>query len=274
MAMFKDDAIVLRSVDFSETSLILALFTKNFGKVRVIAKGGRRLKSPFESSLDLLNHVRVQLIHKNSDALDILTESRLVHRFRASRENYAGIYAGYAALELADAMTEEGNFDGDAENVFELLRLSILDFEKGTYVMRSLLRFEWILLELLGHRPSLSLCVECGETVLPDAKGRVFFGHLDGGVLCERCREGRGQIALVHHDALETLEQLSAIENPASLEEEYRLRRWTQLDLQRRALGEARGLTNDYYSHLLGRRPKLYGQLSLIAKFDRKDEGE
>jgi DNA repair protein RecO (recombination protein O) len=52
------DAVVLRTVDFSETCLILTLFTRQFGKIEALAKGGRRLKSPFESALDILTRIR------------------------------------------------------------------------------------------------------------------------------------------------------------------------------------------------------------------------
>ena len=59
--MDQTDGIVLRAVDFSETSLILAIYTQDFGKISAIAKGGRRLKGPFESSLDLLCRVRLSV---------------------------------------------------------------------------------------------------------------------------------------------------------------------------------------------------------------------
>jgi len=47
MAAEKAQALVLRTTDWSETSRIATLWTREFGKVRVLAKGGRRLKSNF-----------------------------------------------------------------------------------------------------------------------------------------------------------------------------------------------------------------------------------
>ncbi len=78
----KATAIVLRTVEFSETSLILTLFTREFGKVRGLAKGARRLKSAFESALDLLALCRIVFLRKSSEALDLLTEAKLLRRFR------------------------------------------------------------------------------------------------------------------------------------------------------------------------------------------------
>jgi DNA repair protein RecO (recombination protein O) len=52
MAAEKARAIVLRTTDWSETSRIATLWTREFGRVRVLAKGGRRLRSAFENALD------------------------------------------------------------------------------------------------------------------------------------------------------------------------------------------------------------------------------
>ena len=76
-------ALVLRVVEFSETSSIVTLLTREFGKVRGLAKGARRPKGPFESALDLLSLCRIVFLRKSSDALDLLTEAKLEWRFRA-----------------------------------------------------------------------------------------------------------------------------------------------------------------------------------------------
>src|SRR5512143_2186053 len=95
MSSEKATAIVLRTVEFSETSLILTLFTREFGKVRGLAKGARRLKSAFESALDLLALCRIVFLRKSSDALDLLTEAKLLRRFRPAGRDLLSLYAGY-----------------------------------------------------------------------------------------------------------------------------------------------------------------------------------
>ena len=74
----KATAIVIRTIEFSETSLVVTLFTREFGKIGALAKGARRLKSPFEAALDLLALCRVVFLHKSSEALDLLTEAKLL----------------------------------------------------------------------------------------------------------------------------------------------------------------------------------------------------
>src|SRR6516165_4049037 len=107
MAAEKALALVLRTTDWSETSRIATLWTREFGKVRVLAKGGRRLKSNFESALDLLTVCSIVLLRKSSGGLDLLTEARVVRRFPRLRTDLPALYAGYYIAELLADWTEE-----------------------------------------------------------------------------------------------------------------------------------------------------------------------
>src|SRR5262245_23197529 len=104
----KTRAIVLRLVEFSESSLVATLFTEDFGKVGALAKGARRAKSAFEGALDLLALVRIVFLRKSSDSLDLLTEARLERRFRSAERDLQGLYAGYYVVELLAELTDTG----------------------------------------------------------------------------------------------------------------------------------------------------------------------
>src|SRR5690349_23376116 len=107
MASEKTRAIVLKLVEFSETSCVVTLFTEDFGKVRALAKGARRPKGPFESALDLLALCRIVFLRKSSDTLDLLTEAKLERRFRPPVGCLGSLYAGYYVAELLGAMTDD-----------------------------------------------------------------------------------------------------------------------------------------------------------------------
>ncbi len=254
------DALVIRTVDFSETSLIVSLYTKEFGKIEALAKGGRRLKSPFESSLDILAQIRVTFLQKRGDALDLLTESKLVKRFRVTNVNLAGLYAAYYVAELVDLLTDLGDVNPTIYN----LAVGVLGrLEQGQFVQRSLLRFEELLLRAIGQQPSLRHCVECGAKIdLETTTRRVHFGHLDGGVLCHNCVRGHSPVVSVNVESLRALEMLA---NPKLSHAQ-----WTGFELSRGSLGELRGLHNNYLSHLIGRKPRLHDWLKFIAKNDRE----
>jgi len=246
----KTDAIVIRTVDWSETSLVLTLFTRDFGKVRGLAKGGRRLKGPFESALDLLGLCRIVFLRKSSEALDLLTEAKLVRRFRPAGRNLSSLYAGYYVAELLDGLTDD--YDPHRE-LFELADETLQALSAGEPVGRWTLRFELCALRILGHLPSLDRCVECGVEVPPT--GRVAFGQLDGGVLCARCREGKQQVATVNGGTLRVLAQMAQAHGQI----------WRRMEIKPNSLGEVRGLVNGYLCNLLGRKPRLHEYLGLLS---------
>ena len=107
MSAEKAQALVLRTTDWSETSRIATLWTREFGKVRVLAKGGRRLKSNFENALDLLTLCRIVFLRKSSTSLDLLTEARVEERFPRLRSDLPALYAAYYIAELLSDWTED-----------------------------------------------------------------------------------------------------------------------------------------------------------------------
>ncbi len=251
MPIEHSEAIVIRTVDFSETSLVLTLLTREFGKIRGIAKGARQLKNSFDSSLDLLTRISVSLIRKNSDALDLLTEAKLISRFNVGGSGIPGLYAGYFLAELLQITLE----DGEAmPELYDLTAETLSRFEEGKDVEEHLYRFQWNLMALLGERPSTDCCVACGRPI--DFRKEIQAGRstgfslLDGGAVCAQCRQTHGfrQLALV--DPL-TLNWFSRLEDtaPPSLPRRENVRR------------EIRSVTDWMIDAKCGRIPKTRNQI-------------
>jgi DNA repair protein RecO (recombination protein O) len=249
MSSEKTDAIVIRLVEFSESSVIVTLFTRDFGKVSGLAKGARRPKSAFESALDLLAVVRIVFLHKSSDALDLLTEAKLHRRFRAATRDLSRLYAGYYVAELLGDLTDH---DDPHPELFDAADAALLALDGDGEIAAIIVRFELTLLRLVGHLPELETCIECGTPIA--STGRVSFGHLSGGVLCAKCRSGKRQVASVSAETIAMLRRLSQDEGS-----------WSASRVERERLGESRGLLNQYLANLLGRRPRMYAWLSAIA---------
>src|SRR5437762_11726775 len=102
----KSLALVIRTTDWSETSRIATLWTREFGKVRVLAKGGRRLKSNFETALDLLTICNVVFLRKGPETLNLLTEAQVAGRFRELTKNLQALNSAYCLAELLSHWTE------------------------------------------------------------------------------------------------------------------------------------------------------------------------
>ena len=138
MSAEKSLGIVLRVVDFSETSCVVTIFTRDCGKVRGLAKGARRPKGPFESALDLLALVRLVFLRKSSDALDLLTEAKLERRFRGAERGLARLYAGYYVAELLDALTDD---DDPHPELFDAAEQALRALESAVPTAPMVLRF-------------------------------------------------------------------------------------------------------------------------------------
>lgn len=204
MAAEKTTGIVLRVIPFSETSCIVTMFTRDFGKVTTMAKGARRPKSPFEAALDVLALCRIVFLNKNSDAMGLLTEAKLERRFRSATRSLDRLYAGYYIVELLNSMTDDGDphpelFELSTQVIRQIDSSEISDEEVGF----ALLNYELKMLSILGHLPMLTKCVSCGREKTTIA--RVSFGLNAGGILCGGCRGGESNIVSLSPEGLQFL---------------------------------------------------------------------
>jgi DNA repair protein RecO (recombination protein O) len=242
----KANAIVLRVIEFSETSAIVTMFTREFGKISGMAKGARRPKGPFEHALDLLAQCRIVFLRKSSGALDLFTEAKLVRWFRPRGRDLASLYAGYYVAELLIELTHD--YDPHAE-LYDAAVETLASLSAGGPVAPVVLRFELVALRVLGHLPSFAACAECG-VALPKS-GRVSFGLLAGGVLCDKCRIGKRKLVSVSAAVLETLARFAEMNGEAS----------EIAEIPAGVRGELRGVLNNYLAHLMGRRPRMHQYL-------------
>jgi DNA repair protein RecO (recombination protein O) len=244
VAAVRTTAIVLRSVDVFETSKVLTLFSRDLGKVSALAKGARRLKSPFASGLDLLSVCDIVLLHKASDALDLLTEAVLVERHEPFRRDLAALYAGYYVAELLHDLTDHHD---PHPRLFDAALVTLRHLGEPLLRARRVLRFELACLRELGHMPALEACVHCGDPV--DTTGEaVAFGLATGGVLCPGCRPGQPHVATLSG---RTIGALRALSEPGDS--------WRGSGLP---IGAARSTIGAVISHLMGRRPRMLSYLS------------
>lgn len=252
----KTGAIILRVFEFSETSCVVHLYTREFGKVAAIAKGARRPKSPFEGAMDTLAIVSAVLIHKSSsEALDILTEARLERRFRGAAKSLATMYAGLYIVELLRELTTHGDrqteiFDLSVETIGRLDR----EFRQSAQpvppasVGGVVLQYELSLLKMVGHAVAITRCAECADRI--DGSNRVPFEIQSGGCLCSRCRQGKRSLISLSSQAWQTLQQVDA-----SIENGSNQAPWSAEPGPH--LGEVRPIMNQVLAHVAGRKLSL-----------------
>jgi DNA repair protein RecO (recombination protein O) len=198
---YKTEAVVLRSLRFSEADRILHLYTRDRGRIGAIAKGIRKTKSRFGARLEPLSHVELML-HEGSGELQTVTGASLVASHHATRENAYRLAAG---LIGAEAMLRLYNEPEANERAFTALArfLDLLDETPPGAARPELdplaLSFQLKLLWLSGYLPHVTACVECGGQDL------IGFSPRAGGAVCGT--HGSGSFSL-SPEGLAGIEQL------------------------------------------------------------------
>ena len=251
MAAEKALALVVRGTDWSETSRISTLFTREFGKVRALAKGGRRLKSNFDVAFDLLSVCEIVFLRKASGGLDLLTEAQLVERFPPLRKDLASLYAGYYVAELLS----DGTQDYDPHpSLFDAALATLRSLgEPGAKPAFAALRFELVWLHELGYSPRLDVCAACDTPIVPGAV-KLAYSPSAGGVVCSTCAQVFADRRPLSSPALVALRELTAGDEAGP-------------ELPQAVRTELRGLLGQVVSYVLGRRPRL---LAYIEAADRR----
>ena len=233
MPMERAEALVLRTTDWSESSRIATLWTRERGKVRALAKGGRRLRSAFENALDLLTHCGIVLLHKTTGGLDLITEAQVIEVFPRLRCDLQAYYGGcYLAELLADGTQDLDPHPG----LFDAALVALRQLGAGPPVGRVLGVFEMAWLRESGVQPVLDVCAGCGGK--PTCEDLSFSCEM-GGIVCPACRSGlreRRAISPLVWQALREVES-EAVRGEA---------------LPR----EVRAVLEQYVCYHLGRRPR------------------
>ncbi len=205
---YRVEAIVLRRVDFGEADRVLVLYTRDRGKVPVVAKGVRRISSRMAGHLELFTHAELQLA-KGAN-LDVVTQADTRNPFRGVREDLTRTSTAYLVAELTDALTEEAL---EHQELFELLVTTFEALATGDDPRLIAVHFQVRLLDVAGFRPVLMHCVACQTDLMP---GRNAFSAFLGGALCPRCGPTEPSARPIDSDVLKVLRNLQRVELPGS----------------------------------------------------------
>jgi DNA repair protein RecO (recombination protein O) len=194
---FHAEAVVLRHNDWGEADRILVLYTREMGKIRAIAKGVRKIRSRKAGHLEPFT--RVHLYMARSRDLPIITQAETVEAYQPLREDL--LRTGYAAylIELLDRFTSE---EGENRQLYTLLTDSLARLAADPIPWLVVRYYEIRLLDLLGFRPELFSCLNCGKPIQAEDQ---FFSYQAGGVLCPSCGSSQLTAQPVSMEALKYL---------------------------------------------------------------------
>lgn len=177
--LYRTEAIVLSRRDFGEADRILTLFTPDHGKLSVIAKGSRRTKSRSGPHLDVLARSLIDLA-KGRD-LDVVTSAQGIEMHERLRHDLDAFCAASYLAELVQHFSQE---DQEQSALYDLLKQSLAIVNEGIDTWLVIRHFELGLLSLLGYRPELYTCVNCGAEI---TAGVNSWSPSLGGMLGPAC---------------------------------------------------------------------------------------
>lgn len=172
----KIEGIVISEYPFEESSKIIKVFTKS-GIISIIAKGAKRLKSPFFSVTSKLSYGIFNINYKEN-GLSNLLDVDVLNDYRNIKKDIVKIsYATYITELITKAYKHESN-----SNIFDLYIQSLDKISEGydSLVITNILRLK--LLDYLGIRPIIDKCVECGNTT-----DIATISSYYGGYICKNC---------------------------------------------------------------------------------------
>ena len=191
MAILRTEAVVMKGWKLGETSKILSLFTRDFGKVKVVAKGGRGSKSKFKGCLEPLTHLRIFYYDKRTRDLQLLSQADLIDPHLHIIGNVKKTILSLAIIELVDrAVVGEEPFP----QIFDLLVSTLQSIDEAKGFFEALVWFfESHFIELMGYKPTWDTCLSCKTSL--GADGGYFQPH-SGGLCCNRCGSEKGGLVI------------------------------------------------------------------------------
>lgn len=200
--LYRTEAIILRRSNLGEADRLLTLLTPNRGKLRVIAKGARKITSRKGGHVELFNQVKVLLARSRGD-LDILTQIETIEPWRALRSELTrSTYAHYAA-ELIDRFAEQGSAQPE---LYDLMHNTLSWLSTSNDLPMTARYVELQLLTLTGFQPQVFQCVGHGEPLEEIADGETYgWSARDGGVICPSHAVDRSDISRLSLRALKVL---------------------------------------------------------------------
>lgn len=178
MGLYKIEGVVLRRRNLGEADRLVTVFSRDRGKLTVVARGSRRPKSRLGGRLEPSTRFRALVAEGRS--LDIVSQVDVLDAHAPLREDLERMGAASVILELTDRALADRHPHPD---VYRLL-LAALDLVRTGPPGLAWVWYAARLLVLTGHRPSTRRCVVCGER----ARGPLAWSAARGGILHAACR--------------------------------------------------------------------------------------
>lgn len=252
---YRTEAVALHATPFAEHDRLIVLYTRSAGKLRVLAKGVRRITSRLAAHVDLFSHASLFLVHGRT--FDLVTQGQTIEAFPLLHEDLWRLALAFFCGELVDRFTEEQMVN---VGLFEALLTVLRRLNDPTLEPAlSVCAFELDLLGVSGYRPQLHRCVRCEALIQPEAN---TFSAADGGVLCPACSQAVPAAEPLSVAALRLLRNVQTRQEAIV----------GRVRISSETLDQAEHVLIGYIQYLLDKRIRSVGFLDLLRRLRAAQE--
>lgn len=178
-------AIPIRCVDYSNTSQIVSLFSREEGLLEGIAKGAHRPKNAFQGPFDLAAIYDLVYLKRRTPGLSILAEAEVVDGWRGLRTCWKRHIAASQLIEFLRGVSLPADRNPE---LFDLAArtLTLFSTDSISSIPWYMMHFEIRALHLLGFLGAVDACAVCGLP-WPGGSRPAYFNPLAGGLVCRKC---------------------------------------------------------------------------------------
>jgi len=195
------EAIILKTFPLGEADRVVSFLGRSSGRMRGVAAGARRLKNRFGSTLELLSHVQVWYVERETRELVRIQQADLLESFHKAQSDY-GLSTGLAVVsEIAELVLPEREV---SEPMFRLILLVTREIERRGNWELPLSYFAFWTVRLGGWLPRFDRCSSCQKAFGADA---AFCDRRHGGLYCNQCR--RADMKPLQREASELAERFT-----------------------------------------------------------------
>jgi DNA repair protein RecO (recombination protein O) len=211
MPRVKDNAFIINKIDFGESDLIITLFTQEWGRISAIGKGAKRSRRRFPGSLELFSLVSFNGFIKNPLALTRIDECQVIEPFLAIQDDLRSYFCGCYFLEIVNRCCAERQANKAFFNLLNDIFTFLTTVPHNRNFNCRIRLFELQIITLLGFKPQLSCCLDCGKEL---DKGRFFhFSPQTGGLVCETCQPRHPASFTVSRGTINMLNEAHRLDN-------------------------------------------------------------
>ena len=248
----KATGFVLKSLSYGESDLIVTFYSREFGKIKGIAKGAKRSQKRFANVFEPFSLTNIIFSRKNRDTLAFIESCDIIDHFTLIRQDLEKTLAASYFIDLADHFGPEGKTN---EDLFMLLTDFLVWLVRENVSDAAIRFFEMRLLKITGFEPALTACVRC-KTPVTNGTSYYFFPK-EGGIFCAACARPERYDQTISAGTVRTL----------LLGKDMDLAKMKMISMPESLASESRCILCGFISYVLGKEVKSLKVMEQVRRY-------